>query len=430
MYRIILVGIFLLAGSLTMLANIPMSDSLNSNAQFKGGDLAYYRWLDEHLDIPDSLKKIHIDGTFKARLTIDKTGRVDTNILILQSLGPLVDPIFVRAIRQSPDFIPAVVNGVPSIGYYEVVYRLSINSQLNQNPAQDGMKPDSFSLWQSIKSNRPKYDSVIMVPGIGPVILGPLNYSDKPFIIKSSLMGLWYGYLPLYLDIKLKKKISMELGGGVTFRSLNYDLFHSIISKGYTGNTQELATWQGVPNTRDEPDNYTDYTYRHAVPGFYASLALKKYTWGNGLKGLFYSPRIELAQHLFNYRKMNGSQKRDATLVGKESIFLLKPMISAGYQGFRKSFVKEILLGFGISLEQATREDLGFDLLTNQFINGQKTTKSFYPFLKLDVRMGGTVGPTKRTYATRYKVSRMMQPKIFDESHPDNTKKNLKYKNL
>lgn len=83
---------------------------INQLASFKGGNQAFATYLAQSIKYPILLKKMGIEGTVKVRFSLDAAGAVDA-IELVESVHPMLDEIAVRAIKDMPNWQPAIRNG-------------------------------------------------------------------------------------------------------------------------------------------------------------------------------------------------------------------------------------------------------------------------------------------------------------------------------
>jgi protein TonB len=89
--------------------------------QFPGGDKAYYKYLAKHLKWPDKPGMIDIQGKVLLKFIVEKGGKI-SHITVAKSLDPLFDAEAVRAIRNMPNWNPAILKGkTVRAAYYLVI---------------------------------------------------------------------------------------------------------------------------------------------------------------------------------------------------------------------------------------------------------------------------------------------------------------------
>jgi hypothetical protein len=100
-------------------------DEVDVKPKFPGGDDKLTKFLNNNLVYDSTAIENEIEGYVKSTFVIDTKGK-PTNIIINQSLGPVLDSEVIRIIKLMPNWKPARINGiaVPCIYYFPVQFKL------------------------------------------------------------------------------------------------------------------------------------------------------------------------------------------------------------------------------------------------------------------------------------------------------------------
>lgn len=108
------------------------SDSLflidpESPAQFKGGTAALMKYISDSVSQKINLcldDKSNIQKVF-VKFLINENGKISDVKVTRTSNVPQIDSIFVRAIRNMPDWIPGTIDGKPVKQYYNLPFNFN-----------------------------------------------------------------------------------------------------------------------------------------------------------------------------------------------------------------------------------------------------------------------------------------------------------------
>jgi TonB family protein len=96
--------------------------SRTTTPQFKGGDVAFGRYLGSHIIYPEHERETNIQGIVVILFTVEKNGRV-SDIKVQKSVSPGLDSEAARVIKNSPPWVPGTMFGKP----VRVAYQVPIN---------------------------------------------------------------------------------------------------------------------------------------------------------------------------------------------------------------------------------------------------------------------------------------------------------------
>lgn len=95
-------------------------------SEFPGGPKAWFKFLSEHLVYPKKAIRKKIEGTVLLQFIVDKQG----NITDLQALSgdPILQEAALKAMAESPKWVPAVQNGrvVKSYKKQPIIFKITI----------------------------------------------------------------------------------------------------------------------------------------------------------------------------------------------------------------------------------------------------------------------------------------------------------------
>jgi TonB family protein len=98
-----------------------------SPAEFKGGTPALIKYISDSVTKKINVcfdDKSHIQKVF-VNFLINENGKISDVKVIRTSNVPQIDSVFVRAIRNMPDWIPGTFNGKPVKQYYNLPFNFN-----------------------------------------------------------------------------------------------------------------------------------------------------------------------------------------------------------------------------------------------------------------------------------------------------------------
>ena len=95
-------------------------------SDYPGGIPQYLRFLNKTLRYPDSAVIYEREGTVVVQFRISPEGKI-SDLQVVQSVSKELDDEALRVMRSMPDWIPAVIGGIPSESYQKqpVVFKLN-----------------------------------------------------------------------------------------------------------------------------------------------------------------------------------------------------------------------------------------------------------------------------------------------------------------
>lgn len=92
---------------------------VTSQALFGGGSVENFRkWLSKHIDYPEDAIRSDLNGKVLLQFTVDKTGEI-IDIKVIRGLHPAIDQAAVQALKRSPKWTAATINGKPvKVSYF------------------------------------------------------------------------------------------------------------------------------------------------------------------------------------------------------------------------------------------------------------------------------------------------------------------------
>ena len=77
---------------------------------FTGGQIAFNKYIAEHLKYPEISAKNHIEGTINVHCVVTKTGNIE-KVIVMNNLDKYCDAEAVRLVKGMPQWIPGKRNG-------------------------------------------------------------------------------------------------------------------------------------------------------------------------------------------------------------------------------------------------------------------------------------------------------------------------------
>ena len=95
------------------------------NAQFPGGEKAYFKWMEEHIKYPEGCSANSPQGRVIVSFIIEKDGSIDS-IKVFRSPDPLLSQEAIRIVSEMPKWRPAKWNGetIRSRYFLPIIFRL------------------------------------------------------------------------------------------------------------------------------------------------------------------------------------------------------------------------------------------------------------------------------------------------------------------
>jgi periplasmic protein TonB len=92
---------------------------VSTQALFSGGSVENFRkWLSKNIHYPEDAISNEVNGKVILQFTIDKSGNI-CDIVIVRGIHPVIDQAAVRALKSSPKWTAATINGKPvKVSYY------------------------------------------------------------------------------------------------------------------------------------------------------------------------------------------------------------------------------------------------------------------------------------------------------------------------
>jgi len=97
---------------------------------FNGGIPAFYRYMADHINYPESARIAGISGRILAKFIVEKDGSI-TNIEIIRGLSKDCDEEALRVLKAMPKFIPGTQNGEKVRCYYTVPLMMVAKDKIN-----------------------------------------------------------------------------------------------------------------------------------------------------------------------------------------------------------------------------------------------------------------------------------------------------------
>jgi hypothetical protein len=116
------------------------------------------------------------------------------------------------------------------------------------------------------------------------------------------LLSAFNGSADLYYERKATDFLSVQMGGGVTYRSIGNDLGNSLNIDDRYPEALDYTTANGT-FLFDVDDQAYHYTYRSAKPGFMLSVAPKFYFNENVMDGFYISPKFAYKMYRYNAQR-------------------------------------------------------------------------------------------------------------------------------
>lgn len=82
------------------------------NAQFPGGDKAFFKWIQEHIKYPEGICANIPQGRVIVSFIVDMDGSIDS-VKVKRSPDPLLSKEAIRVVSEMPKWKPARWNGKP-----------------------------------------------------------------------------------------------------------------------------------------------------------------------------------------------------------------------------------------------------------------------------------------------------------------------------
>lgn len=92
------------------IAQEPVTDNVEKNAQFPGGDAALYEWLSKNVRYPATAMEQGIQGRVLVQFVVEKDGSI-TEVSVMRSPDPLLSKEAERVVKEMPRWNPAEIGG-------------------------------------------------------------------------------------------------------------------------------------------------------------------------------------------------------------------------------------------------------------------------------------------------------------------------------
>jgi TonB family protein len=96
--------------------------------EFKGGEKAFFRYLQTSLHYPAEAVKNHIQGTVFISFIVEADGSL-SNVKVVRSVSPDIDAEAIRVIQGSPRWIPGTQNDRPVRVSYTIPLGFSLGGK-------------------------------------------------------------------------------------------------------------------------------------------------------------------------------------------------------------------------------------------------------------------------------------------------------------
>lgn len=100
-------------------------------AQYPGGIEALHMFLARTVEYPEPARVNNIQGTVLVEFIVETDGSV-SNVKVKIPVHPTLDSAAVRAVRQLPNWKPALNQGVPERCYYQVPISFRMSGKVSQ----------------------------------------------------------------------------------------------------------------------------------------------------------------------------------------------------------------------------------------------------------------------------------------------------------
>jgi hypothetical protein len=122
------------------------------------------------------------------------------------------------------------------------------------------------------------------------------------------IISAFNGFIPVYLERKVADFMSVQVGAGLTFRSISNDMGQILNEDGTNSEyTDAHSVIVGTTSIYDVEDSYESYKYRNARPGYCFSVAPRIYFGNNVMDGFFLAPEFSYKMYRYSAQLADGS---------------------------------------------------------------------------------------------------------------------------
>lgn len=165
-------------------------------------------------------------------------------------------------------------------------------------------KLTTFVLLCLVTQKATAQDSIVTVPKESRRIEWAKKAPGVQNSVTIGLLSAINGYTPVYYERALYKSLTIQVGAGITYRSLGNDFGQMIWNDGKDGNWSDAQ----VGLFSDINDQYHHYRHRNASTGTYFSVSPKVYLTKNVMTGVYIAPMVEWKQFRYKVQPADENQ--------------------------------------------------------------------------------------------------------------------------
>jgi hypothetical protein len=206
------------------------------------------------------------------------------------------------------------------------------------------------------------------------------TFHDKRNHIKVGLVSPIYGAVPVYYERELASWLSVEVGAGLSIRSIYHDVLTNLFKRNVWKDNKSLTE-----------DIFVDYTHRRFKPGYHISFEPRILLDANGIDGWYMGFLTQFQRNNYEAQTFVNNNYTDNWI--SERVNFTNFALTWGNNKQKNNFVIDYGFGLGFSHRSNTRY-LVSKVKSNssgEIINYNKT--SFY--LLFFAKIGGRFGKTK-----------------------------------